>query len=131
MIVSLPDFASVNRLEDLAAGRYFVVESVYRFAGVPPCHAVLSEIVLHDTGRSVGADVQVVLHDGTSLFRDFAIAPDGAWRESYGAKAPALADLLPPELMEFTLGGRQAIAVIHDGKGELNVASDLDGKHGS
>jgi hypothetical protein len=90
----------------------------------------LSEIVSHETGRPVGADVQVMLHDGTSLFRDFAVARDGAWRDSYGAKAPELAELLPPELMEFTLVGRQAITVIHDGKGLLSPASDLEAKDG-
>jgi hypothetical protein len=131
MIADLPNFVSMNRLEDLPAGRYVVVESVYHLAGEQPCHAVLSEIVPSDTGNPVGADLQVVLQDGTLLFRDFAIARDGAWRDSYGAKAAALADLLPPELARFTLVQRQGLRVDHDGCGRLSVASNSEKIHGS
>lgn len=130
MIVDLPDFESINRLADLPAGRYAIVESVYLGPGTPSCHAVLSEVIVPDTGRAVGADLQVVLPDATMLFRDFAIARDGAWRDSYGAKAPSLADLLPPELAQFSLVTCQGILVDHDGKGRLRPASAPEVDHG-
>ena len=119
MIVDLPDFDSVNRLADLDPGRYLVMESTYHLAGASPCHAIFTEMVAPGTGRSVGADLQVLFQDGTMLFRDFAIARDGAWRDSYGAKAAALADLLPPELARFVLVRRRGILVDHDGFGGL------------
>jgi len=122
MIVDLPDFDSVNRLADLDAGRYIVIESTYHLAGTSPCHAILTEMVAPGTGRPVGADLQVVFRDGATLFRDFAIARDGAWRDSYGAKAPALADLMPLELARFVLVRRRGILVDHDGFGGLEVS---------
>lgn len=130
MIVDLPDFASVNDLADLPAGRYVLVESVYCGPGTPSCHAVLSEVVVPDTGRPVGADLQVVLPDATTLFRDFAIARDGAWRDSYGAKARSLADLLPPELARFRLVKRQGMLVDHDGQGGLSPVVNLEANNG-
>lgn len=130
MIVDFPDFISVNRLTELPAGRYIVMESVYTLRGAAPCNAIFSEIVA-DTGRTVGADLQVVLADGTLLFRDFAVARDGVWRDSYGAKAAALADLLPPELAKFILVHRQGIAVEHDGSGQLIVIPNAEQTHGS
>jgi hypothetical protein len=130
MIVDLPDFESINRLADLPAGRYAIVESIYQAPGMPSCHAVLSEVVVPDTGRSVGADLQVVLPDATMLFRDFSIACDGAWRDSYGAKAASLADLLPPELAQFTLVTRQGVLVDHDGQGRLIPATNPEADNG-
>jgi hypothetical protein len=131
MIVDLPNFESINRLEDLPAGRYVVVESVYRLAGATPCGAVLSELVAVDTGLAIGADLQIALRDGTLLFRDFAVARDGAWRDSYGAKARSLADLLPPELAGFMLVSRKGIVVSHDGRGRLSAEPKPEQSHGS
>lgn len=131
MITDLPEFESVNRLAGVPAGRYVIVESVYRLTGTSPCHAILSEIVRPDSGAPIGADLQVVLADRTTLFRDFALAPDGAWRDTYGAKAPSLADLLPPELARFRLVRRQAILVDHDGVGGLRPAAGGEANHGA
>jgi hypothetical protein len=131
VLIDLPDFESVNHLADMSAGHYAIVESVYRAAGGAYCHAVLSELVVPDTGNTIGADLQVVLSDGTTLFRDFAIARDGAWRDSYGAKAPSLADLLPAQLARFTLVQRRGILVGHDGLGRLSPTSRTEANDGA
>jgi hypothetical protein len=65
------------------------------------------------------------------LFRDFAIARDGAWRDSYGAKAATLAELFPPELSRFRLLRRVGTSVEHDGKGTLTWIDNGGQRHGS
>jgi hypothetical protein len=130
MITDFPDFESANRLADLPAGRYVIVESLYSRAAAPRCRVILSELVADGAGRATAADLQVVLQDGTVLFRDFSVTADGAWRDSYGAKADALADLLPPDLVRFELLRRQGIVVEHDGKGTLSLVASPEVNHG-
>lgn len=121
MIVEFPDFESKNSLADVAAGTYIVVESLYLSARTSGCQAIVSELLRADPQRRVGVDLQITLADGLVLFRDFARAHDGAWRNSYGAKANALEDLLPPELARFRLARRMCTVVEHDGQGTLVV----------
>lgn len=123
MLVDLPDFSSENRLADLPFGRYAVIESMYQLAD-PPCHAILTELLQADRQHAVAADLQVVLADREMLFRDFAVAPDGAWRDSYGATAASLGELLPMELADFLLVSRRKIDIEHDGAGRLSMAID-------
>jgi hypothetical protein len=131
MIADYPEFESVNRLADLPAGWYYVVESTYELPGTPQCSAILSELVSWAETAALGADLQVILADNTILFRDFAVAPDGGWRDSFGAKANALADLLPLELKDFALVRRRRIFVDHDGKGSLQPIDDTEDRHGA
>jgi hypothetical protein len=131
MIIDLPEFVSLNRLTDVPAGRFLVVESIYRRAGNAPCAAILSELIPEGSNASLGADLQVVLADGSILFRDFAIDHDGSWRDSYGAKANTLADLLPLELARLKLEQQRGALVEHDGSGQLTLIHSEEPKHGT
>lgn len=131
MIIDLPDFESQNVLAELPAGRYMVIESLYALERLPSCQVILSEIVTASESRTVGADLQILFSDGSSLFRDFAMAPDGGWRDSYGAKADTLADLLPPEVASFKLINRLGTLVEHDGHGRLIAVRDEEANHGA
>lgn len=131
MIINAPEFRSLNRLDDLPAGRFFIVESVYSGGAASGCTAVLSEIIPCSAALAVAMDIQIILADGAMLFRDFAVAPDGAWRDSYGAKAAALAELFPPELSRFRLVRRVGTIVEHDGKGALTRLDNEGQLHGS
>lgn len=59
MIIDLPNFESMNHIEDLSAGRYLVMESTYRLAGASSWHAVLSNRLRRQADLKSG--VQVVL----------------------------------------------------------------------
>lgn len=131
MIIDFPDFESQNALTELPAGRYMIVESLYALESLPSCQVILSEIVSVNESRTVGADLQILFADGSSLFRDFAFAPDGGWRDSYGAKADTLADLLPPEVANFRLVNRLGTVVEHDGRGHLIAVGDGEANHGA
>lgn len=129
MIIDFPDFESQNNLAELPAGRYVIVESLYALERLPSCQVILSEIL--SESRTVGADLLINFADGSSLFRDFAMAPDGGWRDSYGAKADALGDLLPPEVANFKLINRLGTVVEHDGHGHLTAVGDRETNHGA
>lgn len=119
MIIDLPDFASINNLSDLPKGRYAVVESVYQDSDRPTHQAIMSEIVTLADNRTVGVDLQVQTGDRGTRFRDFCLTSSGAWRDSYGATARELFDLLPLELAAFALTSRLGTVVEHDGHGRL------------
>lgn len=131
MITDFPDFESVNRLADLPAGRYVVVESTYGLPGDARYRAILTEIVPDGGNQAVGVDIQVGFPDGSLLFRDFARASDSAWRDSYGAKADSVADLFPQELARFELMQRHGTTVEHDGAGQLSVTVNIGTNHGT
>lgn len=119
MITDLPDFESVNKLEELPRGRYIVVESIYRRGVEWSAQATMSEILTVAEGRTVGIDMQVLTDEGEFRFRDFYLTASGVWRDSYGATAWKLQDLLPPELVKYTLMSRRGTVVDHDGEGNL------------
>lgn len=119
MIADLPDFRSINRLDELPRGRYVVVESVYRPNGRSTTHAVMTEIVTFVGNETIGVDLQVFMGDGELRFRDFCLTASGAWRDSYGATAWMLKDLLPRDLLTLALKSRQGTIVDHDGRGKL------------
>jgi hypothetical protein len=146
MLIDTPGFVSMNSLADCPPGRYTIVESIYDSPRIPAseaalgaldplqfldCEAVLSELVPEGRKSAIGADLQLVLGDGTVLFRDFQVVPDGGWRDSYGAKADSLAGLLPPELSNFTLRQRQGLVVEHDGMGRIVPVYPAEANHGS
>ncbi|WP_371765515.1 hypothetical protein [Massilia sp.] len=131
MIVDVPQFRSLNKLADLPAGRYSVVESIYYGGTASSCIAILSEIIPSRALAAVAADLQVITADGVILYRDFACAPDGAWRDSYGAKAATLGELLPAELSRFRLTQRVGTIVQHDGKGSLTRIDNEEHGHGT
>jgi hypothetical protein len=131
MVIDFPGFASMNRLSDFPRGRYTVVESIYDSARFPDHQAILSELVPAGGNAVIGADLQLLLDDGTVLFRDFQRLPDGGWRDSYGAKAGSLDGLLPPELSDFTLRQRHGMPVEHDGMGRIVPVSPAEANHGS
>lgn len=131
MIADRPDFNSVNRLSDVPSGPYLLVESTYRGGRENDERAVLVELVNQANGHVVGADLTVTLSDSSILFRDFAVAPDGAWRDSYGLKRDRLADLLPPDLASFTLVERLGQVVDHDGSDCLPVVDRKENSHGT
>lgn len=119
MITDLPDFDSVNKLNDLPQGRYVVVESVYLRDGRSPMEAVLTEMVTLAENKIVCVDLQVMTVAGELRFRDFCLTPSGSWRDSYGATAFQLRDLLPSELSDCVLTLRRGTFVHHDGSGNL------------
>lgn len=119
MITDLPGFVSVNTLEALPRGRYFVVESIYQRGAESSALVTMSEILPVAENRTVAVDLQVLTDEGELRFRDFYMTASGAWRDSYGATAWTLQDLLPPELAKFTLASRQGTVVDHDGHGNL------------
>lgn len=119
MITDLPGFVSVNTLEALPSGRYFLVESIYQRAAESSALVTMSEILLIAGNRTVAVDLQVLTDDGELRFRDFYLTASGAWRDSYGATAWKLQDLFPPELAKYTLTSRQGTVVDHDGQGSL------------
>lgn len=131
MIIDQPHFISENRLADLPAGGYIVVESVYaRIRDALPA-VVLSELLCAATHCTIGADLLFTDADGVQWLRDFCVAADGSWRDSYGARAGSLADLLPSELQPFVLMSRRGITVHHDGNGHL-IRTSLEAKnHGA
>ena len=119
MISDLPGFVSVNKLESLPSGRYFVVESIYQPAAESSALVTMSEILTVAGNRTVAVDLQVLTDEGELRFRDFCLTASGAWRDSYGATAWKLQDLLPSELAKYTLTSRQGTVVDHDGHGNL------------
>lgn len=129
MITYLPDFVSLNRLDDVPPGRYFVVESLYALKGSVPT-ALLRELVTVNN-NTVAADLQFSGADGTVLFRDFALCPDGTWRDSYGSRSEHLANLMPSEFMRYQLIDRKALQVEHDGQANLTPVVEKGGNHGS
>lgn len=131
MIIDCPGFASVNRLADCPPGRYNVVESIYGSGRFPGLRAILSELVPVGGNAAIGVDLQLLLDDGTAFFRDFQLARDGGWRDSYGARADSLDGLLPPELTNFRLKRRQGLVVEHDGMGRLVPIAQGEARHGT
>lgn len=119
MITDLPGFVSVNKLEALPRGRYFVVESIYQCAADSSALVTMSEILTVAENGTVAVDLHVLTDEGELRFRDFCLTSSGAWRDSYGATAWKLQDLLPPELAKYTLRSRQGTVVDHDGHGNL------------
>lgn len=119
MITDFPEFESVNKLIELPTGRYIVVESFYRANAEFFVQATMSEIYSVAQNRIVGADIQILTEQGDLYFRDFYLTASGAWRNSYGATAWNLRDLLPGELLNYTLTSRRGTVVDHDGRGNL------------
>lgn len=130
MITELPDFVSVNQLSDVPPGQYLVVESFYARSD-KAVSGLLRELISAENNRTVAADLQFAMEDGLLRFRDFALCADGTWRDSYGARGNALADLLPPDFLRYTLVKRRAIRVQHDGRADLVQIRDEGNSYGS
>ena len=131
MITDLPGFVSVNKLEALPRGRYFVVESIYQRAADSSALVTMSEILTVAENRTVAVDLHVLTDEGELRFRDFCLTSSGAWRDSYGATAWKLQDLLPPELAKYTLRSRQGTVVDHDGHGNLLQVQEKEQNYGA
>ena len=131
MITDFPGFGSVNTLETLPSGRYFVVESIYHRAAESSAQVTMSEILPVAENRTVAVDLQVLTDEGELRFRDFYLTASGAWRDSYGATAWKLRDLLPPELAKYTLTSRQGTVVDHDGHGNLLQVPEKEQNYGA
>lgn len=131
MISTPPGFASLNRLSDLPAGRYIAIKSRYSLTEGGGYRAEMWELLDIGPSTVIAADLMFYPSDGTCLFRDFALLPDGRWRDSYGARAERLGDLLPPELGQFSLHGRVGAIVDIDTDGGFAWHSEKGGHHGS
>lgn len=131
MISTPPGFASLNRLSDLLAGRYIAIKSQYRLAEGDGYRAEIWELLDISTSTVIAADLMFYPPDGTCLFRDFALLPDGRWRDSYGARADRLGDLLPPELGQFSLQGRVGAIVDIGADGGFAWHSEMGDHDGS
>lgn len=131
MISSPPGFASLNRLSDLLAGRYIAIKSQYGLEAGEGYRAEMLELLDIGTSTVIAADLKFYPPDGTCLFRDFALLPDGRWRDSYGARADRLGDLLPPELGQFSLHGRVGAIVDIDSDGSFAWHSEKGAHDGS
>lgn len=131
MISTPPGFSSLNRLSDLLAGRYIAIRSQYALAEGDRYRAEMCELFDIATSTVIAADLMFFPPDGTCLFRDFALLPDGRWRDSYGARGDWLGDLLPPELGHFSLHGRVGAIVDIGSDGSFTLHTEKEGQDGS
>lgn len=131
MISTPPGFASLNKPSDLLAGRYIAIKSQYGLSEGNGYRAEMWELLHIGTSTVIAADLMFYPPDGTCMFRDFALLPNGRWRDSYGARGDTLGDLLPPELGQFSLHGRVGAIVDIGPEGGFAWLNQKGGQDGS
>jgi hypothetical protein len=101
--VFLPnEIESVNTLDQLPRGRYCVTREGYvsRRGGQ---YALMYTYLLEGDEFPLACDLLFIEAGGAARQVSFVRMPDGAWRDSFGAKADDLRALLPQEVCGYQL----------------------------
>ncbi len=93
---------SVNRKQDLPAGLYRSISSVYQSMG-SDARAVLMEYGLVNGFVICAVELLVINPEGDQFHWDFMQMKDGRWRDGSGNFAESVGELFPPEIIDFRL----------------------------
>ncbi len=112
------DIDSMNSPNMLLSGKYEAQCQVYQ-SKISESFAHLYEYSLCGTSEIVAYDLLVQNSDQSQTFVDYAKFPDGLWMDSYGLKSDSIENLIPVDILDYSLINEYFSGYIHV-EGETN-----------